>query len=121
MRKDILALFDDWNNAIQSGDPAKVVTLYDKEGVLLPTLSSKVRHNHEEVCDYFKFFLEMGPVGEINEANVRVFDNIAINSGIYTFAFSDGTSARARFTFVYHWSNDHWLIVEHHSSQMPVA
>lgn len=116
---EITALFDEWNNALQTGDPKKVASLYATNGILLPTVSNKVRHNHAEIEDYFAHFLANGPVGKIDEANVRIFGQLAINSGIYSFTFKDGTAVPARFTFVYHWNGERWMIVEHHSSQMP--
>ena len=118
-QNDITALFDQWNAAIQTGDPKTVAALYESNGILLPTLSNKVRHNHEEIEDYFVRFLANGPVGKIDEGNIRTFGEIAINSGIYTFSFKDGTSVSARFTFVYRWNGQRWMIVEHHSSAMP--
>jgi len=116
---EIESLFTDWNNALQTGEPRRVSALYDNEGVLLPTLSNQVRHNHEEIEDYFVHFLAKGPQGKINESNIRIFDDIAINSGIYTFTFKDGSSAQARFTYVYRKKENRWLIIEHHSSVMP--
>ena len=116
---EITSLFDDWNRAIKTGNPEKVVALYDENAILLPTISNQVRHNHDEMKDYFIQFLDRGPQGIINEANVRIFDNIAINSGIYTFTFNDGMSVEARFTFVYQLNDGQWKIIEHHSSQMP--
>jgi uncharacterized protein (TIGR02246 family) len=116
---EILSLFDEWNNALQTGEPKNVATLYETNGILLPTVSNKVRHNHAEIEDYFVHFLAKGPKGVINEANVRTFGEVAINSGIYTFSFDDGSSVQARFTFVYRWNGQRWMIVEHHSSQMP--
>ena len=119
IENEIAALFDEWNNAIQTGDPEKVASLYESNGILLPTVSNQVRHNHKEIEDYFVHFLAKGPAGEINESNIRIFDDIAINSGIYTFTFKDGATVQARFTFVYRRNGEHWKIVEHHSSQMP--
>ncbi len=116
---EITALFDEWNNALQTGDPKKVAALYETNGILLPTVSNKVRHNHEEIEDYFVHFCAKGPVGKIDEANVRTFGPIAINSGVYTFSFKDGAVVQARFTFVYRWNGQRWMIIEHHSSQMP--
>ena len=116
---EITALFDAWNNALQTGDPKKVAALYETNGILLPTVSNKVRHNHEEIEDYFVHFCAKGPMGKIDEANVRTFGQIAINSGIYTFTFKDGAVVQARFTFVYRWNGERWKIIEHHSSQMP--
>ena len=119
IENEITALFDEWNSALQTGDPQKVVALYETNGILLPTMSNKVRHNHEEIEDYFVHFTAKGPVGRIDEANVRTFGKIAINSGLYTFTFKDGSAVQARFTFVYRWNGARWMIIEHHSSQMP--
>ena len=48
-QNEITALFDEWNAAIQTGDPKTVAALYESNGILLPTLSNSVRHNHEEI------------------------------------------------------------------------
>lgn len=117
--QEISELFEQWNNALQTGEPGKVVALYESNAILLPTVSNKVRHNHEEIEDYFAHFLAKGPVGKIDEANIRTFGQLAINSGIYTFSFNDGNSVTARYTFVYRWNGVRWLIIEHHSSQLP--
>ena len=53
-QNDVTALFDQWNAAIQTGDPKTVAALYESNGILLPTLSNKVRHNHEEIEDYLR-------------------------------------------------------------------
>ena len=116
---EIQALFEQWNNALQTGDPKNVVSLYASDAILLPTVSNKVRHNHAEIEDYFVHFLAKGPQGKIDESNVRISGDIAINSGIYTFTFKDGTSIQARFTYVYLRNDQGWTIIEHHSSAMP--
>jgi uncharacterized protein (TIGR02246 family) len=120
MKKDeIAALFDQWNSALKTGESKKVASLYRSDAILLPTVSNQVRHNHDEIEDYFVHFLAKGPQGVINESNIRIFGDLAINSGIYTFTFKDGVKVQARFTFVYRWDGQHWLIIEHHSSAMP--
>ena len=116
---DILALFEQWNVALQTGDPKQVVSLYETNAILLPTVSNQVRHNHAEIEDYFVSFLAKGPVGKIDESNVRSFGDIAINSGVYTFSFKDGAQVQARFSYVYRWNGQAWKIIEHHSSAMP--
>ena len=116
---EITALFEQWNRALQTGDPKQVAALYATDAILLPTVSNKVRHNHNEIEDYFVNFLAKGPQGKIDESNVRIFDDIAINSGVYTFTFKDGAKVQARFTYVYRWIGQCWLIIEHHSSAMP--
>jgi uncharacterized protein (TIGR02246 family) len=116
---EILALFDQWNAALQTGDAARVTELYADDAILLPTISNKVRHNHTEIRDYFEWFMPQGASGVIDEANVRVFGDLALNSGRYTFTFADGSSVAARFTYVYRRTANGWRIIEHHSSRMP--
>ena len=116
---NISSLFEVWNNALQTGDPNKVAELYEPNAILLPTVSNKVRHNHEEIADYFVHFLAKGPEGKVDESNVRTFGDIAINSGVYTFTFKDGSSVQARFSYDYRWNGQDWRIIEHHSSAMP--
>lgn len=120
VNNDIISLFEQWNNALKSGDPKQVVSLYETNAVLLPTVSNQVRHNHAEIEDYFVHFLAKQPSGVINESNVRTFGDVAINSGVYTFTLGvDGSEVQARFTYVYRWNGQEWKIVEHHSSAMP--
>ena len=116
---EIMALFDEWNSALQTRDPKQVAALYETNGILLPTVSNKVRHNPAEIEDYFVHFCAKGPQGKIDEANIRTFGDIAINSGIYTFTFEDGSAVQARYTYVYRWNGQRWMIIEHHSSKMP--
>ena len=114
--------FEKWNNALLTEDPDKVVACYAEDAILLPTVSAKVRHNHDEIRDYFVHFLAKKPEGRIDEQNIRIFVDIAINSGRYTFAVTeDGQRAdvAARFTFVYRKDADGWQIIEHHSSILP--
>ncbi len=118
--EEIEKLFETWNAALLTGDPDQVTALYASDAVLLPTLSNQVRHNHEEIRDYFVGFLAKKPTGVINESNTRsLADDLASNSGVYTFSFEDGSEARARFSYLYRNSDAGWQIIEHHSSAMP--
>jgi len=116
---EILALFDTWNSALASQSPQQVAALYAEDAILLPTVSNQVRYTQAEREDYFSHFLTKGPQGKIDESNVRMFGEIAIHSGIYTFTFSDRSRVQARFTFIYRLNGNQWKIIEHHSSAMP--
>ena len=117
---DVLGLFDQWNTALSTLNPDTVTALYADNAVLLPTVSNQVRHNHEEIRDYFVGFLQKSPQGVVDEFNVNILsDTHATNSGIYTFTFGDGSKVSARFSYLYVASDDGWKILQHHSSAMP--
>ncbi|WP_174292752.1 SgcJ/EcaC family oxidoreductase [Sphingomonas bacterium] len=122
MTDTIESLFDDWNGALQTRDPDRVAALYADDAILLPTLSNQVRRDRTAIVNYFVGFLKKQPRGVLTQSNVRVFGEIAINSGLYVFTLTDGgvaSEAPCRFTFVYRREGDGWKIIEHHSSQMP--
>ena len=117
---DVLGLFDEWNTALSTLNPDTVTALYADNAVLLPTVSNQVRHNHEEIRDYFVGFLQKSPQGVVDEFNVNILsDTHVTNSGIYTFTFGDGSKVSARFSYLYVASDDGWKILQHHSSAMP--
>jgi uncharacterized protein (TIGR02246 family) len=116
----IAQLFDDWNEALATRDPDAVVALYGENSVLLPTLSNQVRYTPDAKRDYFVHFLQDGPQGSIDEREILLGCNTAIDTGLYTFAFEDtGDVAHARFTYTYGLEDGHWRITSHHSSLMP--
>jgi uncharacterized protein (TIGR02246 family) len=123
-KSEIQLLFHTWNEALKTKNSSEVVKLYAPDAVLLPTLSPVVRNSHEKIQDYFDFFLGMAPSAKIREEHIRIFGDIAVNSGIYVFSVTrDGEAVEipVRFTFVYRKLDSQWLIAEHHSSAMPQA
>ncbi|KOU56334.1 hypothetical protein ADK57_42635 [Streptomyces sp. MMG1533] len=124
-KKQIAALFDGWNAALQTGDSDKVADLYAKNAVLLPTVSNQVRTDRAEIVDYFNHFMENKPVGKKIDTIVNVLDsNSAIDTGVYEFTLTDHDTGEkrvveARYTYAYEKIDGEWLIVNHHSSAMP--
>ncbi|MDQ1047324.1 SgcJ/EcaC family oxidoreductase [Streptomyces sp. V4I2] len=124
-KKQIAALFDGWNAALQTGDSDKVADLYAKDAVLLPTVSNQVRTDRAEIVDYFDHFLENKPVGKKIDTIVEVLDsNSAIDAGVYEFTLTDPETGKkrvveARYSYAYEKIDGDWLIVNHHSSAMP--
>lgn len=117
--KEIASLFDRWNDTLKSGDPKQVTANYATQSVLLPTLSNTPRLTPAEKEDYFKVFLAKKPVGKIDSRTIAIDCTTALDTGLYTFSFGDGSEAKARYTFTYKWDGDKWLITSHHSSAMP--
>ncbi|MCX4763785.1 SgcJ/EcaC family oxidoreductase [Streptomyces sp. NBC_01275] len=124
-KKQIAALFDGWNAALQTGDPDKVADRYAKDAVLLPTVSNKVRTDRAGIVDYFDHFLVNKPVGKKVQTIVNVLDSdSAIDTGVYEFTLTDPDTGKkrvveARYTYEYEKRGGTWKIVNHHSSAMP--
>lgn len=111
-------------------DPEIIANLYDEQdGVLVPTLSNKIRYNKNGIKDYFTSFMSEDPVGRVVESRTVVEGNIAVRSGIYMFTLGSegGKELPARFTFVYRrvarngGEEGEWRIITHHSSLLPEA
>ncbi len=116
---EIAALFDRWNAALQTGDPKQVVANYAARSILLPTVSNTPRLTDEAKEDYFQHFMERKPVGVIDSRFIEIGCNTALDAGLYTFTFADGSKVAARFTYTYVWDGERWLISSHHSSALP--
>ena len=116
---EVSALFERWNESLKTGDSSIVARNYDKDSVLLPTLSGKIRLTDAERIDYFDHFLQKKPVGKIDTRVIKVGCNYAVDTGNYTFTFEDNSVAKARYTFTYAYADDQWKITSHHSSLTP--
>ncbi len=118
---DIAALFTQWNEDLRSGDPKRVVQRYATDSLLLPTLSNTPRETAEGKEDYFSHFMAKRPDGRIDSRMIRIDCRTALDTGLYTFHFGDGSAVQARYTFTYRWDPQQarWLISSHHSSAMP--
>jgi hypothetical protein len=80
-KAEVRALFDLWNDALQTLDPETVAKRYAKDGVLLPTLSDVPRNDFEGIKDYFVGFLKKKPVGKVLEGEIFVGNNWAQDAG----------------------------------------
>ncbi|HEV8675752.1 MAG TPA: SgcJ/EcaC family oxidoreductase [Methylomirabilota bacterium] len=123
-KEDVAAATQAWIDAMGSHDPERVVALYDPEAVLWGTRSPTLRDNPATVRDYFNILKTVPPsyTAVLGEQRIRVYGDIAINTGTYTFSeVRDGKaiSRPARFSFVYRNRDGRWLIVDHHSSAVP--
>lgn len=117
---DVVNLFKRWNASLQTGQPKAVVENYAKRSILLPTLSGTNRLTPQEKEAYFVHFLASKPTGEVTQRQIDIGCNIASDSGLYTFTMAKtGEKLDARYTFVYQWDGQKWLIVSHHSSVLP--
>jgi len=118
--QEVAALFDRWNQSLQTGDAHKVVANYAPKSVLLATVSNTPRLDAAQKQDYFEHFLENKPFGRIDSRTIEIGCTTAFDAGLYTFTFAKtGAVVKARYTYTYHWDGTQWLITSHHSSVMP--
>ena len=95
--------------------------------VLWGTVSEEIRASPASVQQYFDYYASLDSLSVVEgsyQPSIRVFGDVAISSGTYTFRYAEGGVERLvpqRFTFVYRRSADSaagWEIVDHHSSQV---
>jgi len=119
---EIQDLFYLWNDALATLDSSQVAARYAKQAVLLPTVSDQPRTTQATISDYFDAFLLKQPQGVILESHVTSGPGWCKDVGIYEFTMgADGSSVKARYSFVYVYEDDEWKISHHHSSVMPEA
>jgi uncharacterized protein (TIGR02246 family) len=116
---------DNWADAFSAETPDRLLALYDREAVLWGTLSPKRRDDPEAIRDYMvnAFKALHNHKVSFGDQLIRVYGDTAINTGYYTFTYTkDGESKSlpARYSFVYKKRDGKWMIVDHHSSAMPV-
>jgi uncharacterized protein (TIGR02246 family) len=129
-KKEVAATTQKWIDTVTSGKPNvvdEVVAMYSPDAILWATVSKEKRDSAQELRDYFEVFAKLPNLkAEGYKPVIRVYDNVAINSGYYTFTY-DGEGGKkkvvpARYTFVYRKGNDgKWMIQDHHSSAIPQA
>lgn len=114
----------EWIETFNSRDGAKIAALYAPEAVFLGTISPTIRTTPEQVLEYFVASATRRPTLRmtLGEQHVRVYGDVAFNSGFYTSRFvQDGQEIvnPMRFSFAYRRDGERWLIVNHHSSRIP--
>ncbi len=122
--KEIAGAVAKWTAIFVDDNPDAILALYDDGAVLWGTLSSKLLVGKPELRGYFERAYKALPGHKVafGEQVIRVYGDMAINSGYYTFSYlKDGQtqSIPARYTFVYRKRGGNSMIVDHHSSRMP--
>ena len=122
-REQVAAATAAWRAAYDSRDPARITAMYDSDAVLWGTTAKTVAPNPSAIAEYFK---DAGKRANarvtFGEQHLRVYDDVAVNTGYYTFSdVQDGKkeSRPARYTIVFRNRDGKWLIVAHHSSRVP--
>lgn len=123
-RDEIAAAAARWAESFADDSPDRILALYAKDAVLWGTLSPTIRQGPTTIRQYFVALFKALPGHKVKfrDQLIRVYGDMAINSGSYTFSYvKDGETRTipARYTFVYVKGVKGWLIVDHHSSAVP--
>src|SRR5262245_65112087 len=86
-KEDVAAATQTWIDAMTSHDVERVVALYDPEAVLWGTRSPSLRDTPTTVREYFNILKTVPPSYKavLGEQRIRIYGDIAINTGTYTF------------------------------------
>lgn len=126
-QQSVLTASEDWQQAIDARNPKAVAALYDQNAYFYPTFTKEINKDPQGLYQYFVNLCQKPQLQVIfDQENPRVYGDgtVAVNSGLYTFSYRSSrhhtVQIPARFTFVYVKENGQWMIVEHHSSVIPV-
>ena len=120
----ILIAMESWQKAFSASTCGNIIALYSHDASLWGTLSPVRRATPTAIKDYFTCaFIFTNRSVTFHDRNIRCYGNMAVSSGTYTFTLTkDGEKMviPSRYSFVYTKQNHNWLIVEHHSSPLPL-
>jgi hypothetical protein len=123
--KEPRQLLKEWMDAVNSGDLAGLLALYDECAVVIPTFSNRLLGRPETIRDYFTRLCSREELSiALHEKTLdvqRISESIHAMTGIYCWRFAvDGEllSFEARFSYLLDLSRPK-PILQHHSSQIP--
>lgn len=114
-----------WVNAFNARDPARICACYHPDAVLCGTTAQSLITTPAGIRQYFEGHCASAtPLSvQLTDQHIRVYGDVAINSGSYTLTVVSAEppwALPARFSFTYQQIGGGWLIVDHHSSWVPV-
>ena len=96
-----------------------MVDNYAPRSILLPDCFKQTPFDCRLETGLFQTLPGRQAGGRIDFREIMLECNAAIDAGLYTFKFGDGSVVKARYTFTYVWNGHKWLITSHHLSKMP--
>ena len=114
-------ILNNWQQHLNEANLSAVLKLYDEKCVLIPTFSSEILTDHEQIKEYFVKVIEVqeGKVefqpNSISEQLVG--KNMYLLSGKYFFHLMEKEKIPARFSFLVNLLSEN-PILHHHSSRI---
>ena len=112
-------VFDKWVKSINSHDINSLMKLYADEVIMIPTLSTKIRSNKDQVKDLFRDLFDKDDLKIVPyQINTQKIDGLKVDSGQYQLKWDSRgfpETSDLRFSFVI----KEGKIISHHSSLEP--
>ena len=116
-----IEILNRWEKYFNNQNLKEILNLYHPENSLIPTFSSNILLDHNDIKEYFIFLFKekTGSVNIQNESIVeqKIVENVYISIGNYIFYLSHSRKYPARFSFILDISLEN-PIKHHHSSQI---
>jgi uncharacterized protein (TIGR02246 family) len=123
---EISALLERWATTYGSAEsPDEMLRLYAPDAVFFGTGGQTPFLGAEEFGPYFGRQFGDFSARKVSfiDPVIRTYDGTATATGLYHFEVTtkagDAVDAVLRFSFALHRGEDGWIIVQHHSSQIP--
>ena len=113
-------ILNNWQQHLNEANLSGIMKLYNEKCVLIPTFSSEILTDHEQIKEYFVRVIEVqeGKV-EFQQDSVsewKVAENMYLLSGKYFFHLKRKEKIPARFSFIVNLLSEN-PIMHHHSSR----
>ena len=113
-------ILNSWQQHLNEGNLSGVLKLYDTSCVLIPTFSSEILTDHEQIKEYFVKVIEVQKNKVEFQTNSlseqQVGENMYLLSGKYFFHLLEKEKIPARFSFIVNLLSGN-PILHHHSSR----
>ena len=113
-------ILNNWQQHLNEANLSGIMKLYDEKCVLIPTFSSEILTDHEQIKEYFVKVIEVqeGKV-EFQQNSIseqQVAENMYLLGGKYIFNLKGKEKIPARFSFIVNLLSEN-PIMHHHSSR----
>ena len=114
-------ILNSWQQNLNEGNLSGVLKLYDLSCVLIPTFSSDILTDHEQIKEYFINVIEVQKGNVQFQKNSfseqQIMGNMYLLSGKYFFNLMGNEKIPARFSFLINTFREN-PIMHHHSSRI---
>ena len=116
-------IIDHWTEHFNNGNLEYLLNMYHEKATLLPTFSSNLLSNLEQIEEYFVRTIEHQASVEMDDSQTikkKLSENMYLMTGAYVFCLKNKSSTKylSWFTFLIDLSVDS-PIMHHHSSRVP--